>query len=79
MEDTFRIGLEYFFPGKCYDTVVDKHELFDGESPFIIVIPLYLSISPFSPVQCLKMAYSRLLSLTVITGALIGRFTLDSV
>lgn len=62
----------YFFPGDCYGTVVIEQNFFDGQYKNIYWI--FPQLIPFLPctAHCQKFLYSRLLSMTVLLGALIG-------
>lgn len=75
MEGIVKSGLEFFFPGSCFKTVVEDSNFGDGKLSGHYLANFFVSLCftlVFSA-QCLKMLYSRILSLTVLAGALIGK------
>ena len=65
--------LTFFFPGDCYEEVVVNYNIFDGD--FIFSLPFLQcneNTSLFCTGQCLKLFNSRLLSLGIILGSVLG-------
>lgn len=76
-------AFRYFFPGHCYEEVLVKFNVFDGEEEgnngvvqyvlcsitSTILLPLLSIVGP-----CLKLLISRLFSLNIILGSILGRY-----
>ena len=80
MENFVSGGLKYLFPGECYQTVVEEMNFFDGKyfCYEYYCYKVHTHPTPHAPLTllpgpCLKFLFSRLLSLVVIAGAVIGR------
>jgi hypothetical protein len=83
MENFISGGLDYLFPGECYQTMVEELNFLDGESSLYIEVYIeqeikyamtHLLHSHFTPGPCLKFLFSRLLSFVVIVGAVVGKY-----
>ena len=66
--------LTFFFPGDCYQEVVVNHNILNGEHSVFVFVIFSRSVDFLFVGQCLKLLNSRVLSLGIILGSVLGTY-----